>query len=245
MANTLSQDSLLLWVIIFISGLKTSLPFNFGVWLIGWLIGLWNGSELWGNLEGPEKHAFNFLIQHNDNIYQSLRKKRCLLMKKHWIKEGRQYYEVEGHPNPFDEDCSKGKAVNKFWETISALFSKGHRAPRFPWLIDENSLHVEKLMIKRDSVDWSFGWVLHWEGLLSVVTDNYRQLPTTLPVSESFWSNLKLLGVMDLTAWLWGWNVFSLCDVCSADSRSFCWVRWWPPWTTETRKPRFSKKNGM
>ena len=28
-----------------------------------------------------------------------------------------------------------------------------------------------------------------------------------LPVSGSFWSNLKLLRMMPLTAWLWGWKV--------------------------------------
>ena len=46
-----------------------------------------------------------------------------------------------------------------------------------------------------------------------------------LPVSGSFWSNLKFLKMMDFTAWLWGWNVrvdgilllFSFWDVCSAD----------------------------
>ena len=27
------------------------------------------------------------------------------------------------------------------------------------------------------------------------------------PVSGSFWSNLKFFRMMDLTAWLWGWNV--------------------------------------
>ena len=49
-----------------------------------------------------------------------------------------------------------------------------------------------------------------------------------LPVSGSFWSNLKFFRMIDFTAWLWGWNVrvngilslFSLCDVCSADCRA-------------------------
>ena len=48
-----------------------------------------------------------------------------------------------------------------------------------------------------------------------------------LPVSGSFWSNLKFFTMMDFTAWLWGWNVrvngilllFSFWDVCSADCR--------------------------
>ena len=62
-----------------------------------------------------------------------------------------------------------------------------------------------------------------------------------LPVSGSFWSDLKFFTMMDFTAWLWGWNVsvngilllFSLCHVCSADCRSICWARWWPASTTE------------
>ena len=53
-----------------------------------------------------------------------------------------------------------------------------------------------------------------------------------LPVSGSFWSNLKFFRMMDFTAWLWGWNVrvngilllFSFWDVCSADCRSICWA---------------------
>ena len=48
-----------------------------------------------------------------------------------------------------------------------------------------------------------------------------------VPVSESFWSNFKFLRMIDLTAWLWGWNVrvngmrslFSFSAVCSADCR--------------------------
>ena len=28
-----------------------------------------------------------------------------------------------------------------------------------------------------------------------------------VPVSESFWSNFKFLRMIDLTGWLWGWNV--------------------------------------
>ena len=59
-----------------------------------------------------------------------------------------------------------------------------------------------------------------------------------LPVSGSFWSNLKFFRMMDFTAWLWGWSVrvngilllFSFWDVCSADCRSICWARWWPAW---------------
>ena len=71
-----------------------------------------------------------------------------------------------------------------------------------------------------------------------------------VPVSESFWSNLKFLRMIDLTAWLWGWNVrvngmrsvFSFSAVCSADCRLICWAQWWPAWTTETGYPSLSKK---
>ena len=53
-----------------------------------------------------------------------------------------------------------------------------------------------------------------------------------LPVSGSFWSNLKLLRMILLTAWLWRWKVMvngilsflSFCDVCSDDCRSNCSV---------------------
>ena len=51
-----------------------------------------------------------------------------------------------------------------------------------------------------------------------------------LPVSGSFWSNLKLLKKILLTA---RWKVrvngilsfLSFCDVCSDDCRSNCWAR--------------------
>ena len=57
-----------------------------------------------------------------------------------------------------------------------------------------------------------------------------------VPVSESFWSNLKFSRIIDLKAWLWGWNVrvngirsvFSFSRVCSADCWSICWAWWWP-----------------
>jgi len=51
-----------------------------------------------------------------------------------------------------------------------------------------------------------------------------------LPVSLSFWSNLKLFKMMFLAARLCGWQVsvngilsfFSFCDVCNADCQSIC-----------------------
>ena len=72
-----------------------------------------------------------------------------------------------------------------------------------------------------------------------------------LPVSGSFWSNLKFFRMIDFSAWLWGWNVrvngilslFSLCDVCSADCRSISCARWWPAWNTEAGQPRLLKTN--
>ena len=49
-----------------------------------------------------------------------------------------------------------------------------------------------------------------------------------LPASGSFWSNLKLLRMMLLTAESEGNGILSFlsfCDVCSDDCRSNCWAR--------------------
>ena len=89
-------------------------------------------------------------------------------------------------------------------------------------------------------------WLLVWNAILtkklpmflSRLNEISGGCQKILPVSGSFWSNLKLFRMMDLTAWLWGWNVrvngirllFSFWDVCSADCRSICWARWWPAW---------------
>ena len=54
-----------------------------------------------------------------------------------------------------------------------------------------------------------------------------------VPVSESFCSNLKFLGMIDLTVWLWNVRVngirlvFSFSAVCSAYCRPICWAQWW------------------
>ena len=90
------------------------------------------------------------------------------------------------------------------------------------------------------------GWSLVWNKLLtkklpifwSRLNEISGGCEKIVPVSESFWSNLKFLRIIDLTAWLWGWNVrvngmrsvFSLSCACC---RSICWARWWPAWTTE------------
>ena len=87
------------------------------------------------------------------------------------------------------------------------------------------------------------GWSLVWNELLTKklpmfssrlneITGDYEKIA---PVSESFWSNLNFkLRMIDLTAWLWGWNVrvngmrlvFSFSAACSADCRSIRWA-WW------------------
>ena len=94
------------------------------------------------------------------------------------------------------------------------------------------------------------GWLLVWNALLTkkllMLLSRLNEISggceKILPVSGSFWSNLTFfLRMMDLTAWLWGWNVrvngilllFSFRDIWSADCRSICWARWWPAWTTE------------
>ena len=101
------------------------------------------------------------------------------------------------------------------------------------------------------------GWSLVWNTLLtkklpmflSRLNEINGGCEKILPVSGSFWSNLKFFRMVDFTAW-WGWNVrvngilslLSLCDVCGADCRSICWARWWPAWTTEAGYPRLLKK---
>ena len=86
---------------------------------------------------------------------------------------------------------------------------------------------------------WSL--VLKWTSLQKVafvfVTFEWNKCgcEKTVPVSESFCSNLKFLRVIDLTEWLWWWNVgvngirlvFSFSAVCSAYCRSICWAQWW------------------
>ena len=72
--------------------------------------------------------------------------------------------------------------------------------------------------------------------------NKWRLRKDSATVSGSFWSSLKFVRIMDLTAWLWEWNMrvnrtrsdFSFCGDCSADCRSISWARWWPAWTTET-----------
>ena len=57
-----------------------------------------------------------------------------------------------------------------------------------------------------------------------------------VPVSESFWSNLKFSkndrfnrGVVRVKCRVNGVrSVFSFSAVCSADCRSICWAEWWP-----------------
>ena len=59
------------------------------------------------------------------------------------------------------------------------------------------------------------GWLLVWNALLtkklpmflSRLNEISGGCEKILPVSGSFWSNLKFFRMMDLTAWLWGWNV--------------------------------------
>ena len=99
-------------------------------------------------------------------------------------------------------------------------------------------LHRERAHLKVP--DWSLVWnelltkkLPMFLSRLNEISGGYEKI---LPVSESFWSNLKFLRIIDLTAWLWGWNVrvngmrsvFSFSAVCSADCRSICWARWWP-----------------
>ena len=98
-------------------------------------------------------------------------------------------------------------------------------------------------------------WSLVWNEILtkklamflSRLNEISRGCEKIVPFSESFWSNLKFLRMIDLTAWLWGWNVrvngmrsvFSFSAVFSADCRSICWARRWPAWNKRTTRWRF------
>ena len=98
-------------------------------------------------------------------------------------------------------------------------------------------IHVGRSVILMDllgpdifSTLWTKGQVLHRERAHSLKVPDWslvwnelltKKLPLFLsclneisggcekivPVSESFWSYLKFLRMIDLTAWLWGWNV--------------------------------------
>ena len=105
-------------------------------------------------------------------------------------------------------------------------------------------LHRERAHLKVP--DWSLVWnellTKNLPMFLSRLNEISRSCGKIVPVSESFWGNLKFLRMIDVTGRLWGWNVRvngirSVCSfsfVCSADCRSICWVRWCPAWTTET-----------
>ena len=102
-------------------------------------------------------------------------------------------------------------------------------------------LHRERAHLKVP--DWSLVWnellTKNFHMFLSRLNEISRSCGKIVPVSESFWSNLKFLRMMDVTARLWGWNVrvngmrsvYSFSAVCSADYRSICWARWCPAWT--------------
>ena len=114
-------------------------------------------------------------------------------------------------------------------DIISPLWMKGQvlQSKRAHLKVPDWSLVLNELVTKKLPIFLS---------LLNEISGGYEKI---LPVSESFWSNLKLLRMMDLTAWLWEWNVrlngirsvFSYSTVCSAICRSIFWARWWPAWT--------------
>ena len=91
-------------------------------------------------------------------------------------------------------------------------------------------LHRERAHLKVP--DWSLVWnellTKKLPMLLSRLNEISGGCEKIVTVSESFWSNLKFLRIIDLTAWLWRWNVrvngmrsvFSFSVVFSADCRS-------------------------
>ena len=73
----------------------------------------------------------------------------------------------------------------------------------------EQVLHRERAHLKVP--DWSLVWnelltkkLPMFLSRLNEISGGFEKI---VPVSESFWSNLKFLRMTDLTAWLWGWNV--------------------------------------
>ena len=90
-------------------------------------------------------------------------------------------------------------------------------------------LHRERAHLKVP--DWSLVWnellTKKLPMLLSRLNEISGGCVKIVSVSESFWSNWKFLRMIDLTAWLWRWNVrvngmrsvFSFWVVISADFR--------------------------
>ena len=108
-------------------------------------------------------------------------------------------------------------------DIFSAIWLKGqvlHRA-REHMKVPGWSLVCDELLTKKLPMFLSH---------LNEITESGEKI---VPVSESFWGNVKFLRMIDLTAWLWGWNVrvkgmrsvFSFCAVCRVDCRSICWAR--------------------
>ena len=98
---------------------------------------------------------------------------------------------------------------------FSTLYMKGHvlHRARAHWKVPGCSLVLNALLTTKRPM------------FLSRLYEINGGCEKILPVSGSFWSNLKFLKMMDFTVWLWGWNVrvngilllFSFWDVCSAD----------------------------
>ena len=101
------------------------------------------------------------------------------------------------------------------------------------WMKGHYVLHRERAHMK------VLGWSLVWNELLTKKLPMFMSrlneirggCEKIVPVSELFCSNLKFLGMLDLTALLWGWNVivngirsiFSFSTVWGADCRSI-WI---------------------
>ena len=98
---------------------------------------------------------------------------------------------------------------------------------------------------------WNAPLTKKWPMFLSRLSELHGGCEKILPVSGSFWCNLKFflewwillhgeVGVNEIL------SLFSFCDVCTErwdDSWSICWARWWPAWTTEAESPHLSKES--
>ena len=76
----------------------------------------------------------------------------------------------------------------------------------------EQVLHCERANLKVP--DWSLVWnelltkkLPMFLSHLNGISGGCEKIVPVSHVSESFWSNLKFLRMIDLSVWLWGWNV--------------------------------------
>ena len=108
--------------------------------------------------------------------------------------------------------CFAGYNTCKFNEQRLLIFfewieTSGWNGGKTLWMKGQ-VLHRERAHLKVP--DWSLVWNELLTKKLPMFLSRLNEISggceKIVPVSESFWSNLKFLRMLDLTAWLWGWN---------------------------------------